>query len=133
MNDSATLNLFVLGLLVGLPVVVYGIVDLARIPARLYQFTPYSRRIWVAAITAGYACFGVGGIVMVAAWLRSPERADLREDLALDGRWEHPVMQGVTPTRAIRRRERARRHRVAALAVTLPVVLAVAATVFSIG
>jgi hypothetical protein len=137
MIDSETLSLIVVGYVVGLPVVLYGILDLARIPARLYQYTPYSRPIWTAAIITGYACFGIGGILMVAAWIRSPERADLRDDLALDARWDHPVMQGVTTpvmpsTRAMRRRERARRHRWAAIAVTLPVVL-VAAAVTRIG
>jgi hypothetical protein len=129
MTDRATLNLIFLGYLVGLPVVLYGIVDLTRIPARLYHFTPYSRPIWVTAIVAGYACLGVGGILMVAAWLRSPERGDLRDDLALDARWEQPART----TRAIRRRERARRHRWAAIAVSFPIVLAVAATFTRVG
>lgn len=141
MYDSATLSLFVVGYVVGLPVVVYGIVDIARIPARLYDFTPYSRPMWVAAIVLGYACFGVGGILMVAAWLRSPERADLRDDLVLDARWDHPTARAIAPdrprpalsTRVARRHERARRHRWAAFAVTLPLVLAAAATVTRVG
>ncbi len=127
MSDPATLNLIILGYMVGLPVLLYGVFDLMRIPARLYHFTPYSRRIWMIAIAAGYACFGVGAILMVAVWFRSPERRDLREDLALDARWERPA------TRTIRRRERARRHRRAAIAVSLPIALGVAATFTRVG
>jgi hypothetical protein len=133
MNDSATLNLIVVGYLVGLPFAVYGVVDVARIPARLYQFTPYSRPVWLTTIITGYACVGIGAIFMLAAWLRSPERADLRDDLALDARWEIPALPAGLPTRAMRRRERTRRHRWAAIAVSLPVVLAVAATVTRVG
>jgi hypothetical protein len=134
MNDSTTLSLFVLGYVVGLPVLVYGIFDLTRIPAHVYNFTPYSRRIWVAAFLAGYACFGLGAMFMVFAWLNSPERTELRDDAALDQRWDRrPLPEPGETTRAIRRRERARRHRWAAIAVSLPVVLAVAATAIRVG
>ena len=117
-----------LGYVVSLPVVVYGIVDLARIPDRLYSFTTYSRRIWIAAIVMGYACFGFGGILMTAIWLRSSERIDLHEELTLDARWERPVGSIAGPTRSMRRRERRRRQRWAVVMVTLPVAFAVVAT-----
>ncbi|MGZ6995822.1 MAG: hypothetical protein ACXVIM_11470 [Acidimicrobiia bacterium] len=140
MEGSSTLTIAAVGFIVGLPVVVYGIVDLARIPAHLYRYTPYSRRRWVLLIIVGYACFGVGGIFMTVVWIRSTERLELRDDLALDTRWErresyrsespnHPAIasaSGPVP-RAVRRRERKRRHRWAIVAFSLPALLAIAA------
>src|SRR3954453_20397322 len=140
MNDSATLSLIVFGYVVGLPVLAYGILDLTRIPSHVYNFTPYSRRIWVTVFVAGYACFGIGAMFMVFAWLRSPDRAELLDDAAVDTRWDRTLPRPADPlpvpvemTRAMRRRERARRHRWAAIAVSLPVVLAVTATAIRVG
>ncbi|HEY3723819.1 MAG TPA: hypothetical protein VGN59_10730 [Acidimicrobiia bacterium] len=111
--------------LVSLPVVVIGIVDLARIPNHIYEFTPYSRWVWIGVILGGYLCVGVGGIMLTVAWFRSTERVELRDDMTLDRRWDHPVMTGHR-TRIDRRRERQRRQRWAMAAVSLPVVLAIA-------
>ncbi len=123
------LSLIIVGYVISLPVVIYGIMDLARIPGRLYNFTTYSRRTWILAIVTGYACFGLGGILMTVAWLRSPERTDLLEDLTLDARWD-PSRQTRTGaiTRATRRRERQRRQRLAFVAMGVPIVLAIGAT-----
>jgi hypothetical protein len=127
MEGSVSLNLVAVGYLVGLPFAVYGIVDLARIPGHIYWYTAYSRRVWIAAILLGYACFGVGAILMVAAWLRSTERTELRDDLVLDARWERPVPAPGVMTRTMRRRERRRRHRWAVVAISVPIVSVVAA------
>jgi hypothetical protein len=127
MEGSVSLNLVAVGYVVGLPVLLYGIVDLARIPGRLYRYTTYSRVVWIAAMFLGYACFGVGAILMVAAWLRSTERAELRDDLLLDARWERPVPAPGLVTRMMRRRERRRRHRWAVIAIAVPIVSVVAA------
>lgn len=132
--DGRTVELVAVGYIVSLPVVVYAIVELARIPARLYDFTPYSRQIWIATILAGYACFGFGGVLMVGAWVRSPERRELLDDLAVDQRWDPPAPPPpaarptpvTAPTRAMRRRERRRRQRWTAVVVTIPVALALA-------
>src|SRR5664279_6620093 len=90
-EETVTLPLMVVLYVVSLPVVAYGIYDLARVPDRLFRYTSYTRRGWIAAMVAGYACFGLGGIVMTLAWLSSSERADVREDLVLDARWDHPA------------------------------------------
>jgi hypothetical protein len=136
MGNSAT-NLAVVGFVVSLPVVMYGILDLARIPAHLYRYTVYSRLTWISAIIVGYACFGVGGLILSIIWLRSTERADLHDDLMLETRWEaRPTLADSTAhvthathvTRMARRQDRKRRHRLAAAAVAVPVVLAIAAT-----
>ncbi len=100
-RQTVTLPLMVVCYLVSFPVVAYGIHDLARIPQRLYQYTSYTRRGWAAAIVVGYACFGLGGIVMTLAWLSSSERAELQEELVLDAVLE--------PSRVLRRHPDSRR------------------------
>jgi hypothetical protein len=141
MGNSAT-NLAVVGFVVSLPVVVYGILDLARIPAHLYRYTVYSRRTWITAILVGYACFGVGGLILSVIWLRSTERADLHDDLMLENRWDArltladstaPVTHATHLTRMARRQDRKRRHRLAFAAVAVPVGLAIAATASRVG
>jgi hypothetical protein len=124
-----TLTVLAVCYVVSLPVVAYGIYDLARVPERLYRYTSYARWSWITALVAGYACLGLGGIVMTLVWFSSAERADVREDLVLDARWDHPAFSVGTATRGERRRERERRrrHRYAAVAISLPVVLTVAA------
>jgi hypothetical protein len=115
--------------LVSLPVVAYGIYDLARVPERLYRYTTYTRWGWIGALVAGYACLGLGGIVMTLVWFTSSERADVHEDFVLDARWNHPSFSVGTATRGERRRERERRRRrrYATFAVSLPVFLTLVA------
>jgi hypothetical protein len=125
MEGTVSPNLLAACYLVSLPVVVYGIADVVRIPERIFQFTPYSRVVWIGVIIGGYLCVGVGGILLTVTWLRSQARVDLLDDLKVDRRWDHPVMIG-RRTRVDRRRERRRRQRWAAVAVSLPVVLALA-------
>lgn len=125
--DGRTVELILLGYVVSLPVVVWGLSEIARIPRHIYTYTPFSPRAWIVAIGAGYACFGIGGVLMVGAWVQSAERAELREDLALDRRWDPPSASRFT-SRASRRRDRQRRTRWAAAALAVPLLLVVALT-----
>jgi hypothetical protein len=55
----------------------------------------------------------------------SPERAELRDDLAYEHRWDPPAPARRRPSRVARRRERHRRHLWALTAVSVPVGLVV--------
>jgi hypothetical protein len=65
-------------------------------------------------------------------WVKSPERAELRDDLAYDHRWDPPPPARRRRSRVARRRERHRRHVWTVTAVSIPVVLVVAATAMRI-
>lgn len=127
--DGRTVELIVIGYVVSLPVVVWALAELFRIPPHLAEFTSYSRRAWILTILAGYACFGIGGVAMVGAWVQSGERAELRDDLAYEHRWDPPPPARRRPSRVARRRGRHRRHLWAATVVSVPVALVLAAAV----
>ena len=124
--DGRTVELILIGYVVSLPVVAWAISEIVRIPPHLYEFTSYSRSGWIATILLGYACFGIGGVAMVGIWMKSPERAELRDDLAYEHRWDPPTPARRRPSRIARRRERHRRHLGTLPAVSIPVALGVA-------
>jgi hypothetical protein len=126
--DGRTVELILIGYVVSLPVVAWAVSEILRMPPHLFEFTNYSRNGWIVTILAGYACFGIGGVAMVGAWVKSPERAELRDDLAYEHRWDPPAPTRRRPSRVARRRERHRRHLMTLTAVSIPVALAVAAT-----
>jgi hypothetical protein len=126
--DGRTVELILIGYVVSLPVVAWAISEILRMPPHLFEFTNYSRAGWITTILAGYACFGIGGVAMVGAWLKSPERAELRDDLAYEHRWDPPAPARRRPSRVARRRQQHRRHVWALTAVSVPVVLVLAAT-----
>jgi hypothetical protein len=126
--DGRTVELILIGYVVSLPVVAWAVSEILRMPPHLFEFTNYSRNGWIVTILAGYACFGIGGVAMVGAWVKSPERAELRDDLAYEHRWDPPAPPRRRPSRVARRRERHRRHLMTLTAVSIPVALAVAAT-----
>jgi hypothetical protein len=132
--DGRTVELILIGYVVSLPVVAWAISEILRIPPHLYEFASYSRRGWIATIVLGYACFGLGGVAMVGIWVKSPERAELRDDLAYEHRWDPPPPVRRRPSRVARRRERHRRHLWTLTAVSIPaaLVLALAATALRI-
>ncbi len=125
--DGPTVELIVIGYAVSLPVVAWALAELARIPPHLAEFTSYSRRAWILTIFAGYACFGLGGVAMVGAWVKSTERAELLDDLAFEHRWDPPPPPRRRPSRVARRRGRHRRHVWTVTMATVPVAVAVAA------
>jgi hypothetical protein len=126
--DGRTVELILIGYVVSLPVVAWAISEIVRMPPHLFEFTSYSRTGWIVTILAGYACFGIGGVAMVAVWVKSPERAELRDDLAYDHRWDPPAPARRRPSRVARRRQQHRRHVWTLTAVSIPVVLVLAAT-----
>ena len=130
--DGRTVELILIGYVVSLPVVAWALSEILRMPPHLFEFTNYSRGGWIVTILAGYACFGIGGVAMVGAWVKSPERAELRDDLAYEHRWDPPPPPRRRPSRVARRRERHRRHLVTLTAMSIPVALVVAATALRI-
>jgi hypothetical protein len=126
--DGRTVELILIGYVVSLPVVAWAVSEILRMPPHLFEFTNYSRNGWIVTILAGYACFGIGGVAMVGAWVKSPERAELRDDLAYEHRWDPPTPTRRRPSRVARRRERHRRHLMTLTAVSIPFAVAVAAT-----
>lgn len=72
-----------IGLVVGLPALVWVLADLRRIPASVWDRSPYSRTLWSTVAVVGYLVGGWPVVVVAAAWRFSRDRADLVADSLL--------------------------------------------------
>jgi hypothetical protein len=73
----------VVGLVVGIPALVWVLADLRRIPAALWARSPYSRPLWATVAILGYLVGGWPAVVVALAWRFSRDRADLVADSLL--------------------------------------------------
>lgn len=73
----------VVGLVVGIPALVWILSDLRRIPATIWARSPYSRPLWSTVAIVGYVVGGWPAVVVAAAWRFSRDRADLVADSLL--------------------------------------------------
>lgn len=70
----------VVGLVVGIPALVWVLADLRRIPAAIWTRSPYSRALWSTVAIVGYLVGGWPAVVVAAAWRFSRDRSDLVAD-----------------------------------------------------
>jgi hypothetical protein len=71
------------GFLVVLPVLVWGLADVAKIPGGVWRHAAERpRHQWRVGMLSAYALGGWPAIFAVLAWLRSRERTDLRLEWA---------------------------------------------------
>lgn len=73
----------VVGLVVGIPALVWTLADLRRIPATVWSRSPYSRPLWSTVAVLGYLVGGWPAVVVAAAWRFSRDRSDLVADSLL--------------------------------------------------
>jgi hypothetical protein len=68
------------GLVVGLPALIWTLGDLRRVPGSVWDRSPYSRTLWTTVAVVGYVVGGWPAVVVAAAWRFSRDRADLVEE-----------------------------------------------------
>jgi hypothetical protein len=73
--------LWVTGVVVATPFVVWWARDFDRIPGRIWYWSGYDRRAWQWAVFLGFLAGGVIAIVTVLRWRRSDARTELLDDL----------------------------------------------------
>jgi hypothetical protein len=79
MTTSALITIVLLtGFVVALPVVLWGLGDVAKIPGGVWRHAAQRpRHQWRIGMMSAYLLGGWPGIVSVVIWIRSRERADL--------------------------------------------------------
>jgi hypothetical protein len=73
--------LWVAGVVVAVPFVVWWARDFDRIPGRIWYWSGYDRRAWQWAVFLGFLAGGVIAIVTVLRWRRSDARMELLDEL----------------------------------------------------
>lgn len=73
--------LWLTGLVVAVPFVVWWARDFDRIPGRIWYWSGYDRRAWQWAVFLGFLAGGVIAIFTVLRWRRSDARTELLDDL----------------------------------------------------
>jgi hypothetical protein len=93
---------FVAGYIVALPVMIWGLGDIAKIPGGVWRHAAERpRHQWRIGIIATYVLGGWPTIVAVYVWRRSRERADLLYEWAdLSERKRNSRRRGLTPRAA---------------------------------
>jgi len=74
--------LWVAGVVLAVPFVIWWARDLGRIPGRIWYWSGYDRRTWQWTVFLGFLAGGVIAIVTVLRWQRSTARAELLDDLS---------------------------------------------------
>lgn len=89
--------LWVVGMVVAVPFVVWWARDFARIPGRTWFWSGYDPRPWRWAVFLGFLAGGVVAVVTVIRWRRSDVREDLLDELR-ERRAEHAARRAPAPT-----------------------------------
>ena len=73
---------WVVGVLAAIPVVLWWVRDVSRIPGRAWYWTGHHRNPWQWAVSLGWVAGGWPAMIVVLVWSQSAERKELSDEAA---------------------------------------------------